>query len=232
MQYTILSLAVAATLVAGQTTTSTVVSTSSSSSSSSSAASTSTQGPIGAIIPVGKECKTGGTPCALGAQCYASNSMLQLVCGNFNAACTSNQQCAFNTCENGLCSGFLSTSSSSASTTSSVTSSHSDTASHSSTTSNGTVVAPVSTTTAPVSSMTTVVKPTDGGKPVTTVVAVNGDSAKTETAKGETGAAATKTGSSEAAPTSPEAQLTNAASLAGVSSTAMMLIVGVLAFVF
>jgi hypothetical protein len=31
--------------------------------------------------------------------------MLIAACGNFNAACKSDSQCAFNTCNNGLCSG-------------------------------------------------------------------------------------------------------------------------------
>jgi len=46
--------------------------------------------------------------CALGASCYATNSGLQTICGNFQAQCTSNQQCAFNTCNNGFCNGVLS----------------------------------------------------------------------------------------------------------------------------
>jgi hypothetical protein len=33
--------------------------------------------------------------------------MLQPVCGNFQASCKSDSQCAFNTCNNGLCNGFL-----------------------------------------------------------------------------------------------------------------------------
>jgi len=69
-------------------------------------------------IALGKPCTVGGTPCALGAGCYAVNSMLQTVCGNFQASCTSNEQCAFNTCEGGLCSGFIATSSAAASSTS------------------------------------------------------------------------------------------------------------------
>lgn len=69
---------------------------------------------IGAVVPVGKECTPGGTPCALGSQCYATNSMLKPVCGNFQASCTSDQQCAFNTCNGGLCNGFIASSSASA----------------------------------------------------------------------------------------------------------------------
>jgi hypothetical protein len=43
--------------------------------------------------------------CALGASCYAVNSGLQTVCGNFQATCTSDQQCAFNKCNSGFCNG-------------------------------------------------------------------------------------------------------------------------------
>jgi hypothetical protein len=64
-----------------------------------------TQTPIGAIVPVGSNCDPKGTMCALGASCYAVNSGLQTVCGNFQASCTSDQQCAFNTCNNGFCNG-------------------------------------------------------------------------------------------------------------------------------
>lgn len=46
--------------------------------------------------------------CKNGVDCYSSNSGLIRRCGNFNAACTSNAQCAYNTCNNGLCNGFIS----------------------------------------------------------------------------------------------------------------------------
>ncbi|KAK4497135.1 hypothetical protein PRZ48_011585 [Zasmidium cellare] len=46
--------------------------------------------------------------CRPGVQCWASNAGLIRRCGNFNAACTSNAQCAYNTCNNGLCNGFIS----------------------------------------------------------------------------------------------------------------------------
>lgn len=97
MQYSILALAAAASLASAQ--------------SSSAAAATSSL--IGQVIPVGQNCVPGGTACALGAQCYATNSMLQTICGNFQAACTSDQQCAFNTCntQQGLCNGFIASSS-------------------------------------------------------------------------------------------------------------------------
>ncbi|KAK0121827.1 hypothetical protein ONS95_010109 [Cadophora gregata] len=64
-------------------------------------------------LPLGANCSPNSTPCANGAQCYATNSMLQPRCGNFQSACTSNAQCAFNTCNQGLCNGFLANSSSS-----------------------------------------------------------------------------------------------------------------------
>ncbi|KAF2623174.1 hypothetical protein BU25DRAFT_414683 [Macroventuria anomochaeta] len=107
MQYTIV------TLLA------TVASYASAQSSASSAAASASQTPIGAVIPLGGDCVPGGTPCALGSQCYATNFMLQPRCGNFQAACTSDQQCAFNTCnlQQGLCNGFLSSSSAPASST-------------------------------------------------------------------------------------------------------------------
>ncbi|KAF2166194.1 hypothetical protein M409DRAFT_23383 [Zasmidium cellare ATCC 36951] len=46
--------------------------------------------------------------CRPGVQCWASNAGLIRRCGNFNAACKSNAQCAYNTCNNGLCNGFIS----------------------------------------------------------------------------------------------------------------------------
>ena len=84
-------------------------------SSASSAVASASQTPIGAVIPLGGNCVPGGTPCALGSQCYATNSGLQTVCGNFQAVCTSDQQCAFNTCNQGFCNGFVPSSSASAS---------------------------------------------------------------------------------------------------------------------
>ncbi|OSS52215.1 hypothetical protein B5807_02423 [Epicoccum nigrum] len=94
----------------------------------SSASPSASQTPIGAVVPVGSNCDPKGTMCALGSQCYATNSMLQTVCGNFQASCTSDQQCAFNTCQNGFCAGFKASSSSASPTpTSSATSSASQT---------------------------------------------------------------------------------------------------------
>ena len=69
-------------------------------------------------IPLGEKCTPGGTPCANGANCYATNSMLIPQCGNFQSSCTSDDQCAFNTCNGGFCNG-PKASSSSAPTTSS-----------------------------------------------------------------------------------------------------------------
>ncbi|KAL5116099.1 hypothetical protein ACEQ8H_005995 [Pleosporales sp. CAS-2024a] len=66
---------------------------------------------VGQIVPIGQPCTVGGVMCALGASCYAVNSMQQTVCGNFQAQCTSDQQCAFNTCQNGFCTGVIPTSS-------------------------------------------------------------------------------------------------------------------------
>lgn len=71
--------------------------------------------PIGQVVPVGGNCTPGGVMCALGSQCYATNSGLQTRCGNFQAQCTSNQQCAFNTCNQGFCNGVLPSSSGSVS---------------------------------------------------------------------------------------------------------------------
>lgn len=64
-------------------------------------------------LPLGALCNLKSTPCTNGAECWASNSMLQMRCGNFNAACTSDDQCAYNICntDTGLCSGFKATSS-------------------------------------------------------------------------------------------------------------------------
>lgn len=60
-------------------------------------------------LPLGADCNPNSTPCANGADCYASNSMLQPRCGNFAASCTSDAQCAFNACntDTGLCTGPL-----------------------------------------------------------------------------------------------------------------------------
>jgi len=62
-------------------------------------------------LPLGAECAN-STQCAGGAECFGSNFMVVLRCGNFNAECTTDAQCAFNPCSGGLCRGFLPSSSS------------------------------------------------------------------------------------------------------------------------
>jgi len=96
MRYTIFTIAAAATLASAQTT-----------------STPATASPTGTTIPVGSNCTPGGVPCALGANCYAVNSGLIPVCGNFQASCTRDEQCAYNTCNlsDGLCNGFLASSS-------------------------------------------------------------------------------------------------------------------------
>ena len=89
----------------------------------SSASPSASQTPIGAVVPVGSNCDPKGTMCALGAQCYATNSGLQPVCGNFQASCTSDQQCAFNTCQSGFCAGLKASSAASNTPTATVTAS-------------------------------------------------------------------------------------------------------------
>lgn len=66
-------------------------------------------------LPLGAECAT-TEQCAGGAECWASNAMLIRRCGNFNASCKSDSHCAFNSCNNGLCNGFLSSSTTAAPT--------------------------------------------------------------------------------------------------------------------
>jgi len=56
-------------------------------------------------------------PCAFGASCYAVNSMLITVCGNFQAECSWDGQCAFNHCQGGFCAGSLLSSSTEATST-------------------------------------------------------------------------------------------------------------------
>ncbi|KAF9729617.1 hypothetical protein PMIN06_003274 [Paraphaeosphaeria minitans] len=80
-------------------------------SSTAGSASTSLPTTPAGTLPLGAQCDPLATPspCAGGAQCWASNSMLIAACGNFNAACKQDSECAFNTCNNGLCNGFKST---------------------------------------------------------------------------------------------------------------------------
>ncbi|PMD32429.1 hypothetical protein L207DRAFT_590717 [Hyaloscypha variabilis F] len=77
---------------------------------------------IPGTIPLGVPC-TSTWECSSGASCYASSSSLNPLCGNFDAACTSDSQCAFNTCISGSCSGLLPSSSSSPPAAASTTSS-------------------------------------------------------------------------------------------------------------
>jgi hypothetical protein len=84
MQHLFLTLAAAASYVSAQTTETSAL-------TSSSASPDDTF--VGAIVRIGEQCTPGGIPCALGASCYATNSGLQTICGNFQAECTSDQQC-------------------------------------------------------------------------------------------------------------------------------------------
>lgn len=82
-------------------------------------------------IELGQTCSD-STECKNGAQCWGTTADTIRACGNFNAACDNDSQCAFNTCSsNGLCSGFLDQSSntSSATSTESASSSTASTAS-------------------------------------------------------------------------------------------------------
>lgn len=60
-------------------------------------------------LPLGAECAN-TEQCAGGAECFASTAWLIKSCGKFNAACSNDSQCATNTCNNGLCNGFLASS--------------------------------------------------------------------------------------------------------------------------
>jgi hypothetical protein len=88
-------------------------------SSTASSVATSTSSPQGALpapsstvvagagsLPLGAECAN-TEQCANGADCYASNFMQIKACGKFQASCSNDSQCATNTCNNGLCNGFL-----------------------------------------------------------------------------------------------------------------------------
>ncbi|KAJ6260739.1 hypothetical protein Dda_4968 [Drechslerella dactyloides] len=57
-------------------------------------------------LPLGATCSS-KEQCANGADCYATNSMLITRCGNFQSSCTSDNQCATNTCNQGFCNGPL-----------------------------------------------------------------------------------------------------------------------------
>lgn len=60
-------------------------------------------------LPLGAECAT-TEQCANGADCFASTAWQIKSCGKFNSACDNDSQCATNTCQNGLCNGFLASS--------------------------------------------------------------------------------------------------------------------------
>ena len=97
-----------------------------------------------ATLPLGAVCTPSSTPCANGSQCYAVNSMLILYCGNFQAVCTSNSQCAFNTCVSGFCSGPLSSSATSSVPTSTSTTTQASSAAPSTTLALGAACTPSS----------------------------------------------------------------------------------------
>ncbi|KAK6542573.1 hypothetical protein TWF694_006521 [Orbilia ellipsospora] len=63
-------------------------------------------------LPLGAQCDS-TDQCANGAQCYGVSSMTIKTCGSFQSACTSDSQCATNTCNQGFCNGMLSSSGSS-----------------------------------------------------------------------------------------------------------------------
>ena len=65
-------------------------------------------------LDLGQTCSD-DVQCKNGANCYGTTKDTIRACGNFNAACDDDSQCAFNTCSNGLCSGFLALTSTSAS---------------------------------------------------------------------------------------------------------------------
>ncbi|KAF3903728.1 hypothetical protein AA313_de0209895 [Arthrobotrys entomopaga] len=67
-------------------------------------------------LPLGAQCDT-TDQCANGAQCYGVSSMTIKTCGSFQSSCTSDSQCATNTCNQGFCNGLLSSSSSAAEAT-------------------------------------------------------------------------------------------------------------------
>ncbi|PPJ58235.1 hypothetical protein CBER1_08246 [Cercospora berteroae] len=62
-------------------------------------------------LPLGTNCGA-DEQCQNGAQCFGSTAGTIRQCGNFNAECTSDSQCAYNSCNNGLCNGFLASSAS------------------------------------------------------------------------------------------------------------------------
>ncbi|GAM90829.1 hypothetical protein ANO11243_088740 [Dothideomycetidae sp. 11243] len=83
---------------------------------STTASTASSTAPTG-TLPLGAKCSA-STQCANGAQCYGQTAGTITTCGSFNAACTTDSQCATNTCNNGICSGLLKSSSPSLTTSS------------------------------------------------------------------------------------------------------------------
>ncbi|EPS37825.1 hypothetical protein H072_8435 [Dactylellina haptotyla CBS 200.50] len=61
-------------------------------------------------LPLGAQCSS-DEQCANGAQCYGVTSFTIRTCGSFQSACTSDNQCATNTCNQGFCNGLLPSSS-------------------------------------------------------------------------------------------------------------------------
>lgn len=66
-------------------------------------------------IPLGGECGA-DAQCMNDAECWGTTAFTIRRCGNFNAACNVSSQCAFNSCNGGLCNGFLPSSLSSSGT--------------------------------------------------------------------------------------------------------------------
>lgn len=64
------------------------------------------QPPITAAEALGETCSD-DRQCANGVECWGSHAGIIRKCGNFNARCANDSQCAYNTCNNGLCNGFL-----------------------------------------------------------------------------------------------------------------------------
>ncbi|KAF7185409.1 hypothetical protein HII31_13256 [Pseudocercospora fuligena] len=119
MRYSIVALAAASTSVYAQNNYGTTSAPTSASSTCSPIAGTIVQ-PSGApqITACANSLKLGDScgsdeQCPSGVQCWGSTAGTIRACGNFNAACSSDSQCAFNTCNNGLCNGFKASSSSS-----------------------------------------------------------------------------------------------------------------------
>lgn len=55
-------------------------------------------------VKIGGKCSD-SRQCMGGADCYAQTAFTIAECGNFNAACHTDNQCSYNSCRDGLCSG-------------------------------------------------------------------------------------------------------------------------------